>query len=66
MTQEEMIRQRQELVHTMFSSTGDEFVRLVMKNCRSGVSALTADLRERMHTQEFKYKDFIWYKFQTG
>ncbi len=36
MTQEEMIRQRQELVHTMFSSTGDEFVRLVIEELQIG------------------------------
>ena len=56
MTQEEITRKRQELVHTMFSSTGDEFVKLVLQNCRSGVSALSEDVRQRLNTEEFELK----------
>lgn len=66
MTQEEITRRRQELVHKMFSSTGDEFVKLVLENCRSGVSALSAEQRERMNTQEFDWKGFQWFKFKLS
>ncbi len=66
MTQEEIVKKRQELVHHMFSSTGDEFVRIVLENCRSGVSALSAEQRERLNTEEFSWEGFTWYKFRTG
>ena len=66
MTQEEITRKRQELVHHMFSSTGDEFCRIVLENCRSGVSALGAEQRERLNTEEFDWNGFTWYKFHTG
>ena len=55
MTQEEIVKKRQELVHHMFSSTGDEFVRLVLENCRGGGSALTEEMRQRMNGEEFDY-----------
>ena len=66
MTQEEIVKKRQELVHTMFSSTGEDFVRLVLENCRGGVSALSAEMRERMHAQEFDWNGFPWYKLRVG
>ena len=66
MTQEEIVKKRQELVHTMFSSTGEDFVRLVLENCRGGVSALSPEMRERMHAQEFEWNGFTWYKLRTG
>ena len=66
MTQEEIVKKRQELVHHMFSSTGDEFVRLVLENCRGGVSALTPEMAERMHAKQFDWNGFVWYKFQMG
>ncbi|WP_418463619.1 alpha/beta hydrolase [Frisingicoccus sp.] len=66
MTQEEIVKKRQELVHHMFSSTGDEFVRLVLENCRGGGSALTEEMRQRMNGEEFDYKGFPWYKFHVG
>lgn len=66
MTQEEIVRKRQELVHHMFSSTGDEFCRIVLENCRSGVSALSAEQRERLNTEEYAWNGFTWYKFRTG
>lgn len=66
MTQEEIVKKRQELVHTMFSSTGDDFVRLVLENCRGGVSALSQEMRERMHAQQFDWNGFAWYKLRVG
>ena len=66
MTQEEITRKRQELVHTMFSSTGDEFVKLVLQYCRSGVSALSEDVRLRLNTEEFEWEGFQWFKFKKG
>ena len=66
MTQEEITRKRQELVHKMFSSTGDEFVKLVLENCRGGVSALGAEQRERLNTEEFDWNGFQWFKFHVG
>lgn len=66
MTQEEITRRRQELVHKMFSSTGDEFVKMVLENCRSGVSALSSEQRERLNTEEFDWNGFQWFKFRTG
>lgn len=65
MTQEEIVRKRQELVHRMFSSTGDEFVSIVLENCRSGVSALSAEQRERLNAEEFDWNGFAWYKFRA-
>ena len=61
MTQEEIVKKRQELVHHMFSSTGDEFVRLVLENCRGGGSALTEEMRQRMNGEEFDYKGCLLY-----
>ena len=66
MTQEELTRKRQELVHHMFSTTGDEFCRIVLETCRSGVSALSAEQRERLNTEEFDWNGFKWYKFRVG
>ncbi len=66
MTQEEITRKRQELVHTMFSSTGDEFVRLVLENCRGGVSALSDEQRQRLNTREYDWNGFQWFKFSSG
>ena len=65
MTQEEITRKRQELVHTMFSSTGDRFVELVLQNCRSGVSALSAEQRQRLNTEEYDWNGFQWFKFRS-
>ena len=66
MTQEELTRKRQELVHHMFSTTGDEFCRIVLETCRSGVSALSTEQRERLNTEEFDWNGFKWYKFRVG
>lgn len=66
MTQEEIVRKRQQLVHTMFSSTGDEFVRLVLENCRGGVSALSQEQRERLNAEEYDWNGFQWFKFRVG
>ncbi len=66
MTQEEITRKRQQLVHTMFSSTGDEFVRLVLENCRGGGSALDDEQRVRLNTREYDWNGFKWFKFNSG
>lgn len=66
MTQEELTRKRQELVHHMFSTTGEEFCRIVLETCRSGVSALSAEQRERLNTEEYDWNGFAWYKFRLG
>ena len=66
MTQEEITRKRQQLVHTMFSSTGDDFVRLVLENCRGGGSALGDEQRERLNTREYDWNGFQWFKFSSG
>lgn len=66
MTNEEIVKQRLALVHKMFSSTGDEFVKMVLTYCRTGQSALTPELRAKMNTEEFNYKGFVWYKFHAG
>ncbi len=66
MTQEEITRRRQQLVHTMFSSTGDEFVRLVLENCRGGGSALGDEQRARLNTREYDWNGFQWFKFSSG
>ena len=66
MTQEELTRKRQELVHHMFSSTGEEFCRIVLENCRSGVSALSEEQRARLNTEEFDWNGFQWFKFRVG
>jgi len=66
MTQEEITRKRQELVHHMFSTTGEEFCRIVLENCRSGISALSAEQRERLNTEEYDWNGFQWFKFRVG
>ena len=66
MTEAELVKKRQELVHHMFSSTGEEFVRIVLENCRGGGSALSPEMAERMHAQEFDWQGFPWYKFHIG
>jgi len=66
MTQEEITRRRQELVHKMFSSTGNDFVKMVLENCRSGVSALNAEQRGRLNTEEYDWNGFQWFKFRVG
>jgi len=66
MTQEEITRKRQELVHHMFSTTGEEFCRIVLENCRSGLSALSAEQRERLNTEEYDWNGFQWFKFRVG
>ena len=66
MTEAELVKKRQELVHHMFSSTGDEFVRIVLENCRGGGSALSAEMAERMNAEEFDWNGFQWFKFHIG
>lgn len=66
MTEAELVKKRQELVHHMFSSTGDEFVRIVLENCRGGGSALSAEMAERMNAEEFDWNGFQWFKFHVG
>ena len=66
MTEAELVKKRQELVHHMFSSTGDEFVRIVLENCRGGGSALSPEMAERMHAEEFDWNGFQWFKFHIG
>ena len=66
MTEAELVKKRQELVHHMFSSTGDEFVRIVLENCRGGGSALSPEMAQRMHAEEFDWNGFQWFKFHIG
>ena len=66
MTEAELVKKRQELVHHMFSSTGDEFVRIVLENCRGGGSALSPEMAERMNAEEFDWNGFQWFKFHVG
>lgn len=66
MTEAELVKKRQELVHHMFSSTGEEFVRIVLENCRGGGSALSPEMAERMNAQEFDWQGFQWFKFHIG
>ncbi len=66
MTEAELVKKRQELVHHMFSSTGDEFVRIVLENCRGGGSALSPEMAERMNAEEFDWNGFQWFKFHIG
>ena len=66
MTEAELVKKRQELVHHMFSSTGEEFVRIVLENCRGGGSALSPEMAERMNAQEFEWQGFQWFKFHIG
>lgn len=66
MTQEEMLKARQEMVHHMFSTTGDEFVSLVLKLCRSGVSALSDELAEKLRAKKNDWNGYVWWKLNPG
>ena len=66
MTSEELLRQRQALVHHIFSSEGDEFVGLVRKYCRGGGLAITPEIIEATHAQKNEIMGFTWWKFNPG
>lgn len=61
-----MLKARQKMVHDMFSCSGDEFIQLVLKNCRSGVSALSPELRKKMHGEKHELDGFVWWKLNPN
>lgn len=66
MTQEELLKARQELVHRMFSTEGEEFFTLVRENCRPGVLAITDELIAKLRAQKNDWQGYTWWKFNPG